>query len=153
MTVKAEIIVDGTGKKLAAGSAGYDDLVKQLAENVPSYDLENTKEIKRLLGGQLQGWEEGDWEELRAAAVAEKLRQWEQQEKTVTMTQKQWGILVNYLLMSTKYREGEADTWAQLAGEKKEDGSPKYKHAAENAEYWRQLMADIEEIRKKIEEV
>ena len=44
-----------------------------------------------------------------------------------------------YILMTTKTREGEAEAWEKLAEEKKEDGSPKYIHAADKDVYKRQL--------------
>lgn len=148
----AKAIVDGIGKDLAAGLVEYYYLVKQLAEDVPGYKLMDTKELKRLLAEQLPEWDEEDWEDLREAVAAESQRIWDKQEKTVTMTREQWNKLTCYLLMSTKHREGEAKAWAELAEEKAEDGSVKYKNAAGNAEYWRELVTDIEEIRKKIDE-
>ncbi len=148
----AKAIVDGIGKDLAAGLVEYYNLVKQLAEDIPGYKLRDTREIKRLLIEQLPEWDEEDWEDLRVAVEAENQRIWDKQEKTVTMTREQWTTLTTYLLMSTKHREGEAKAWAELAEEKAEDGSPKYMNAAGNAEYWRELVTDIEEIRKKIDE-
>ena len=148
----AKAIVDGIGKDLAAGLVEYYNLVKQLAEDIPGYKLRDTREIKRLLIEQLPEWDEEDWEDLRVAVEAENQRIWDKKEKTVTMTREQWTTLTTYLLMSTKHREGEAKAWAELAEEKAEDGSPKYMNADKNAEYWRELVTDIEEIRKKIDE-
>lgn len=148
----AKAIVDGIGKDLAAGLVEYNNLVKQLAEDIPGYKLGDTKEIKRLLAKQLPEWDEEDWEDLRAAVNEKSLRTWNKQEKTVTMTREQWNRLTTYLIMSTNYREREAKAWAELAEEKAEDGSLQYKNAAENAEFWREMLADIEEMRKKIDE-
>ena len=148
----AKAIVDGIGKDLAAGLVEYYNLVKQLAEDIPGYKLRDTREIKKLLAEQLPEWDEEDWEDLRAAVEAESQRIWDKQEKTVTMTREQWNKLTCYLLMSTQHREREAKAWAELSEEKAEDGSPKYKNAAGNAEYWREMVTDIEEIRKKIDE-
>ena len=53
-----------------------------------------------------------------------------------TLTAEQCSKLSLYILMTTKTREGEAATWEKLAEEKKEDGSPKYIHAADNAQFW-----------------
>ena len=55
------------------------------------------------------------------------------------------------LVELTKTREGEAATWEKLAEEKKEDGSPKYIHAADNAQFWRELDADLREILRALE--
>lgn len=143
--VKADCLVD-------EGWVTWENLVKQLAEDIPGYKLGDTREIKRLLAEQLPEWDEEEWEDLRAAVEAESQRIWDKQEKAVTMTREQWNTLTTYLLMSTQHREGEAKAWAELSKEKKEDGSPKYKHAASNAEHWREIVADIEKIRKKIDE-
>lgn len=48
-------------------------------------------------------------------------------------------------------REGEAEAWEKLAEEKKEDGSPKYIHAADNAQFWRELDADLRKILRDLE--
>lgn len=54
-----------------------------------------------------------------------------------TLTAEQCSKLSLYILMTT--REGEAATREKLAEEKKEDGSPKYIHAADNAQFWREF--------------
>ena len=68
-----------------------------------------------------------------------------------TLTAEQCSKLSLYILMTTKTREGEAATWEKLAEEKKEDGSPKYIHAADNAQFWRELDADLREILRALE--
>ena len=68
-----------------------------------------------------------------------------------TLTAEQCSKLSLYILMTTKTREGEAATWEKLAEEKKEDGSPKYIHAADNARFWRELDADLREILRALE--
>lgn len=72
---------------------------------------------------------------------------WELQEKTVTLTNDQWNRLTTYLLMSTKHREGERDAWLDLSKEKNPDGTPVFKNAAKNAEYWQEVIDDLETIR------
>ena len=47
----------------------------------------------------------------------------------VVLTGKLWTSLTTYLLMSTKYRERERDTWNELAKETNEDGTPTFKNA------------------------
>ena len=99
---------------------------------------------------------------LTAAGMLEEFETWEHgepgaeeewcnQEKTVTMTNAQWNRLVCYLLTSTQYREGERDAWAKLAEEKNPDGSPVFKHAASNAEYWKDVCNDLEKIKAAID--
>ena len=62
-----------------------------------------------------------------------------------TLTAEQCSKLSLYILMTTKTREGEAATWEKLAEEKKEDGSPKYIHAADNARFWRREHGQLSE--------
>lgn len=68
-----------------------------------------------------------------------------------TLTAEQCSKLSLYILVTTKTREGEAATWEKLAEEKKEDGSPKYIHAADNAQFWKELDADLREILRALE--
>ena len=46
---------------------------------------------------------------------------------------------------------GRGEAWEKLAEEKKEDGSPKYIHAADNAQFWRELDADLRKILRDLE--
>lgn len=59
-----------------------------------------------------------------------------------TLTAEQCSKLSLYILMTTKTREGEAEAWEKLAEEKKEDGSPKYIHAADNAQLGKYTYTD-----------
>lgn len=70
---------------------------------------------------------------------------------SITLTQKQWSDLHFYLLASTKYREGERDTWAKLAQEKRADGTPRYKSAASNSHFWADMIASLEVIQRQID--
>lgn len=72
---------------------------------------------------------------------------WDAQSRTVTLTNAEWNRLVCYLLRTTKHREGERDAWAELAAEKNEDGTPKFPNAAKNAEYWQEVIDDLERTR------
>lgn len=81
----------------------------------------------------------------------ERLAAWEREERSVTLTNKDWSRLVCYLLMSTKYREGERDAWQSLALEKNPDGSPKFEKAASNAAYWQEVVDDLERIKVKLD--
>ena len=80
------------------------------------------------------------------------LEKWETEEKTVTLTRGQWCRLTTYLIMSTSHRTGEAKAWAELAEEKDENEKPKYKNAASNAEYWAEMVREIEAIKEIIDE-
>lgn len=78
-------------------------------------------------------------------------REWEQTPKTVTLTNSEWSTLTTYLLMSTRYRERELEAWEKLSKKKKQDGSPRFENAESNAEYWRDMIARLEQIRLKID--
>lgn len=71
--------------------------------------------------------------------------------KTVTFTHEQANLLACYILMTTNYRAGEAEAWDKLAEETNEDGTPVFKHAKSNAYFWREMSADLEEIRLLID--
>ena len=75
----------------------------------------------------------------------------EETPRSVTLTNKQWGRLTTFLLMSTEYRKGEADAWARLATGKNEDGSPRFKNAESNARFWKETCTMLDEIRVAID--
>lgn len=80
-----------------------------------------------------------------------KLKAWGQEERSVTLTNEQWNTLVCYIHLSTKYREGEQKAWEDLAKETKPDGSPRFKNAADNAEFWKETIATLEQIVPKLD--
>lgn len=63
----------------------------------------------------------------------------------------QWSRLVCYLHLSTKYREGERDSWQSLAQEKNADGAPVFKSAASNAAYWQEIIDDLAAMLPKLD--
>lgn len=82
----------------------------------------------------------------------DKTREWEKQEKTVTLTNAEWSNLTCYILMSTSYRTRELEAWRELAQRKDENGTPEFKSAESNTRFWEKLINSIDEIRKKIDE-
>ena len=66
-----------------------------------------------------------------------------------TLTAEQCSKLSLYILMTTKTREGEAAT--RRSSDLTSDGSPKYIHAADNAQFWKELDADLREILRALE--
>ena len=48
--------------------------------------------------------------------------------------------------MTTKDREGELKTWEELAQETDENGVPKFKNAASNAQFWRDMESQLQQI-------
>ena len=65
---------------------------------------------------------------------------------TVTLTREQANRLEVYLLMSSKHRKGEATAWDTLATEQNGDGTPKFKNAKSNADWWRETDRIMEEV-------
>lgn len=71
---------------------------------------------------------------------------WEQQPKTVTLTNELCSTLQCYILMTTKHREDELKAWEELAQETDENGAPKFKNAASNAEFLRDMEPQLQQI-------
>lgn len=65
----------------------------------------------------------------------------------VELTNEQVNTLVCYILMTTQHREKEREAWKELSKEMNEDGTPKFKNAKSNAEYYADLEFKLEEIR------
>ena len=65
----------------------------------------------------------------------------------VELTKEQVNTLVCYILMTTQHRKGEREAWEELSKEMNEDGTPKFKNAKSNAEYYADLEFKLEEIR------
>lgn len=70
----AHAIVEGLGEDLAAALVEYANLVKELAEDLTSSEVQDKAKIKELLGADLPDWDEEDWEDLRAA-VAKRIKE------------------------------------------------------------------------------
>ena len=79
--------------------------------------------------------------------------EWGKTERSVTLTNAQWNKLTCYLLMTTQHRQNEQKFWAELAKEKKADGTPAFEHAASNAEYYRELEIELAKIRIAIDTI
>lgn len=71
---------------------------------------------------------------------------WEQQPKTVTLTNELCSTLQCYILMTTKHREGKLKAWEEMAQETDENGAPKFKNAASNAQFWRDMEPQLQQI-------
>lgn len=70
----------------------------------------------------------------------------------VELTKEQVNTLVCYILMTTQHRTGEREAWEKLAKEMNEDGTPKFKNAKSNAEYYTDLEFKLEEIRNVLDD-
>lgn len=82
---------------------------------------------------------------------AETVQKWEDAPRAVTLTNGQWSKLACYILMTTQHRKGEREAWESLAKETKPDGSPAFKNAAGNAQYYAELETELDTIRKIID--
>lgn len=80
-----------------------------------------------------------------------RLAEYAKVETSVTMPNGLWASLRTFLLMSTNFRKDEANAWAKLAQEKKEDGSPRFPNAEGNIQFWKDMQEDIEEILRRID--
>ena len=81
-----------------------------------------------------------------AAADSTETISWKQQPKTVTLTNGLWNDLQVYILMTTKHREGFLKAWEELAQATDENGAPKFKNAASNAQFWRDMEPQLQQI-------
>lgn len=64
----------------------------------------------------------------------------------VPLTNKLRGDLTSFLLMTTKYREGERNAWESLSEELEQDGAPKFPNAKSNMKFWQSMIEEIETI-------
>lgn len=64
----------------------------------------------------------------------------------VPLTNKMREDLSCYLLMTTKYREGEKKAWENLSKEVEQDGSLKFPNAKGNIKFWEGMIEEIEAI-------
>ncbi len=71
--------------------------------------------------------------------------------RSVTLTEKEWGDLSTYILITTEYRKKEQKAWRKLAEEKQPDGTPMVPHAADNAAFWKDMDRKLDRIRRIIE--
>lgn len=70
----------------------------------------------------------------------------------VELTKEQVNTLTCYILMTTQHRKGEREAWEELSKEMNEDGTPKFKNAKSNAEYYADLEFKLEEIRNVLDD-
>lgn len=76
---------------------------------------------------------------------------WEQQPKTVTLTNELCSILQCYILMTTNHRKEELKVWEELAQETDENGEPKFKNAVSNAEFLRDMELQLQQILRALD--
>lgn len=76
---------------------------------------------------------------------------WEQQPKTVTLTNRLWHILQFYILSDTYHRKEKLKMWEELAQETDENGELKFKNAVSNAEFLRDMELQLQQILKALD--
>lgn len=74
-----------------------------------------------------------------------------QQLRSVTLTNEQWTFLGTYIVMTNSIRVRERDTCLELAEKTNPDGTPKYKNAADNAEFWDEMIEHLKVMLPKID--
>ena len=79
------------------------------------------------------------------------IKDWANQERSVTLTNAEWNRLSCFVLMTTNYREGERAAWLKLAEEKHPNGEPVFPNAPEMAEYWQSMDEDLKRIVEAID--
>ena len=114
------------------------------------YEIEaNSKDEAIAIGDQY--WSERVVPVVEVGQEALQPKDWGEEERAITLTNAQWNRLTTFLLMTTRYRNGELEAWEKLSLEKNEDGTPTFKNAQSNIEFWRGMIEDIEAIRESID--
>lgn len=114
--------IDELKKQVRADS---NDLPNDVYKQMQQYIEQNVKEIEE---------------------TEEPAKPWEEQERTVTLTNELCSMLQCYILMTTNHRKDEIKAWEELAQEKDENGAPKFKNAASNAQFWRDMEIQLQQI-------
>lgn len=114
--------IDELKKQVRADS---NDLPRDVYEQMQQYIEQNVKEIEE---------------------TEEPAKPWEKQERTVTLTNELCSTLKCYILITTNYRKDELKAWEKLAQETDENGVPKFKNAAGNAQFWQDMEIQLQQI-------
>lgn len=105
-------------KQLKPDTDNWNQLVSCLEANLLSDRLKDTKEIKKIIGESITGWQEKDYEKLREDILKIKemgIKNYENAKRSVTLTNKQWNVLEFFLLSTTQYRKSELETLKNIA--------------------------------------
>lgn len=104
----------------------------------------DSNDLPRDVYKQMQQYIEQNVKEIEETEEPAKPR--EEQERTVTLTNELCSMLQCYILMTTNHRKDEIKAWEELAQEKDENGAPKFKNAASNAQFWRDMEIQLQQI-------
>lgn len=69
---------------------------------------------------------------------------------TLQLTRAEAVKLEMFLLMTTKFRQGELKTYKKLATQKDEDGNLAFPEAKDNIEFWTEQCEMMDSIQKRI---
>ena len=69
---------------------------------------------------------------------------------TIQLTHTEAVKLETFLLVTTKFRQGEFETYKKLAEEVDENGNPAFPKAADNAKFWSEQCEMMDSIQKRI---
>lgn len=87
----------------------------------------------------------------KSAAAA--IDEWRNKERSIAMTNEEWGYLLTFLRISKPYFQNQLDAWEELSKQNpiRPDGSPIYPHAKDNHEKFRTMKAVVERFASKVE--
>lgn len=69
---------------------------------------------------------------------------------TLQLTHTEAVKLEMFLLMTTKFRQGELETYKKLATQVDENGNPAFPEAKDNIEFWSKQCEVMDEIQKRL---
>lgn len=81
--------------------------------------------------------------------IPETPKPWEEQERTITLTNAQWHDLSMFLLLSEGYRLAELESWKELARTVKNEEAAK--SAANNVAAWTRINVSMDAIAKQLD--
>lgn len=71
---------------------------------------------------------------------------------TLQLTRKEAVKLEMFLLMTTKFRQGELETHKKLAAQVDENGNPAFPESKDNIEFWSEQCEVMDAIQKRVYE-
>lgn len=128
------IFEEKADKQITPDTDNWNQLVSCLEENLLSDKLEDTRELKKIIGEGAAGWQEKDYEKLREDILKQKeikYKKYQEAKRSITLTNKQWNVLEFFLLSSTQYRKSELETLKNIAIPAAERAAEKYQRRME----------------------
>lgn len=126
-------------KQLTPDTDNWNQLVSCLEENLLLDKLEDTRELKKIIGESTARWQEKDYEKLREDILQRKeikYKEYQEKKRSITLTNEQWNALEFYLLSSTQYRKSKLETLKSIE-------LPEAKEAVENYQRRMEILEEI----------